>query len=59
MSGECDKCGEHAMDCKCDNPFTVYEEIENLMIGMGLSQLEKVENILRHKMKIQRAFEGK
>ena len=21
MSGECDKCGEHCLDCKCDNFF--------------------------------------
>lgn len=36
MSGECDKCGEHALDCKCPSHWSETEE--------GMQQLLEILN---------------
>ena len=33
MSGECEKCGEHAIVCKCRSRFTKKKRSENKKIG--------------------------
>lgn len=32
MSGECDKCGEHCLDCKCQVPihFNFFDHLRNV-----------------------------
>ena len=43
MSGECEKCGEHALDCKCyerckcdKNPSTQENDFEMLISEFGM-----------------------
>ncbi len=33
MSGECDKCGEHAVDCICDEDLTTISEIPIALVA--------------------------
>lgn len=42
MSGECDKCGEHAVDCEC--------EIEKLRIGIEelKSEIKMLEDSIEY-----------
>ena len=40
MSGECQKCGEHCLDCKCGINFTganLHEMIEGVVSGLDSS----------------------
>lgn len=40
MSGECDNCGEHTLDCRCDNwKITMDEDTDTLQLFFKL--LEK------------------
>jgi len=50
MSGECEKCGDHALECECDNlkkilPAYMIERIEDI----GRAQ-EKLKGILNHEI---------
>lgn len=31
MSGECEYCGEHAVDCECDLVYVVYDHYEEIL----------------------------
>lgn len=33
MSGVCDKCGEHALECVCDDEFVTTREVKKLSQG--------------------------
>src|SRR3954469_18307375 len=42
MSGECEKCGEHCLDCKCTERKLVFQQRQPLSDEMVLNELEKV-----------------
>jgi hypothetical protein len=47
MSGECEKCGEHALECRCEPPNIYYEDWEletNKETEQLLKDLEKFLN---------------
>lgn len=48
MSGECEKCNEHCMDCQCDEDATM-EELEAFAIDAVIRSLEQNLKEMRDK----------
>lgn len=49
MSGECDKCGEHTVDCVCEEDLTSISELpEGLALSIINNSLERVDKAIQH-----------
>lgn len=40
MSGECQKCGEHCLDCKCSEKVNLHEMIEDIISGLDSNMMK-------------------
>lgn len=48
MSGECNKCGEHCLECRCTERKLVFDKRQPLTDEMIFNELEKVFVRLRN-----------
>ncbi len=54
MSVECDRCGEHTMECKCNNNLP--DRMINAVIRLGRGQ-QYLENILKSEVFRDRRYD--
>ena len=62
MSGECDSCGEHAVDCICISENLVLDQLYDLKIALlqqklhiksSLIELDKLTELYEHKEELR------